>query len=216
MPSVRSRKNRHGARTPSMWVSAAGRDTRTRPRPARFAAYCAASAERKSSFARETPGPVVATPHEADSRRPDDAWSRPSASCATMRGLGAVVTSEQDAELVAAEPERERALDVGDRGPQAIRDRDERLVAGVVTEAVVHFLHAIDVEHEQRHGPTGDRRPLERRFEPFVERAAVREAGQRVLERKALEPGHVLGVADRGRDVQRGRLQELGVVGAER
>ena len=48
-------------------------------------------------------------------------------------------------------------------------DRDERLVAGVVTEAVVHFLHAIDVEHEQRHGPTGDRRPLERGFEPFVE-----------------------------------------------
>ena len=93
-----------------------------------------------------------------------------------LRCTFTVVAREQDAELVAAEAEGEPALDVGDRVPEAVGDRDERLIASVVTEAIVDLFHAVDVEHEQRHRSPGDLGSFERRLESLVERAAVREA----------------------------------------
>ncbi len=126
------------------------------------------------------------------------------------------MTGEQDAELVTAEPEGEGTLDVGDRVAQTVGDRDEGLVTGVVAEAVVDLLHAVDVEDEERHRTAGDLGSFERGLEPLVEGAAVGEAGEGVFEGQPLEPCHVLGVTDCGRDVERRGLQELGVVGAER
>ena len=132
-----------------------------------------------------------------------------------MGGAGAVVAFEEDAELVAAQPERRGAFDLGHGVAERARHRNQRLIAGVVAEPVVDFLHAVDVEDEQRDRTARDAGPFQRGVEPLIERATVGEAGQRVLERQPLEPSEVLRVPERGRNVQRSSLQELRVVGAE-
>ncbi len=62
-----------------------------------------------------------------------------------------------DDELVAAEP-RDRVV-ATDRGGEPSAHRDEQLVAGVVAEAVVDDLEAVEVEEEHRHhAPPSPRR----------------------------------------------------------
>ena len=95
------------------------------------------------------PRPVVATPHEAVSRRPDDACSNVSASCATCAALAPSWPSSRMQNSSPPSRNASRAFDVRDRVAERARHRDQRLVTGVVAEAVVHLFHAVDVEHEK-------------------------------------------------------------------
>ena len=109
--------------------------------------------------------------------------SRPAMSTGSVRrssarrehadGLRLVGVLEQDRELVAAEAGDGvgRAHRVG----QALADVAQKLIAGVVPEAVVDLLEPVEVEHQHRHGLSGARRPGERMIEPVAVEAAVRE-----------------------------------------
>ena len=202
MPSLRSRKNRQGARTPSMCVRCGTRHPYS-ARPARLprialrqpsgtapslarrpgrsrdaARRRQPAARRRSKTRRARPGPRV----QPRRRR------GPTAGCRTRRRRAG----------------RERAFKVGDRSTKAVRHCDERLVAGVVAEAVVHFLHAVDVEHEQRHGPTGVA-ALSSGLRAVRRAREVGEAGDQVLEREALERARCPG----GRPPPRRRARPL-------
>jgi len=88
---------------------------------------------------------------------------------------------EEDRELVAAEP-RDRVG--GAHGhPQTDRDLTKQVVAHGMAERVVHFLEAVEVGEEQ-----GERRPVasrreQRLLDTVLEERAVREAGERVVQR---------------------------------
>ena len=61
-------------------------------------------------------------------------------------------------------------------------DRLQHLVAGEVAEAVVDDLEAVDVEVEQGATPAGFlAQAPEDVVEPFAQKAAVRQAGQRIV-----------------------------------
>ncbi len=93
---------------------------------------------------------------------------------------------EQHAELVAAEsrPQVRRAQRVADPG----RDRREELVAGGVTQVVVHGLEVIEVEEERGDGPRLAPR-VERLLGLVDETTPVRQARERVVEGLVLELG---------------------------
>jgi hypothetical protein len=89
---------------------------------------------------------------------------------------------EQDHELVPAEPGDQVAR--ADAVEQALGDHHEQPVAGVVAERVVDRLEAVEVEQE--HGePAGGRLagPGHGPFQPRREHRAVRQPGERVMER---------------------------------
>ncbi len=114
----------------------------------------------------------------------------------------------QDRELVAAEA-GDRVLRA-QRGAQPGRDLAQHLVAGGVTEAVVDALEAIEVDEVDG----GDGRAVaarERLAQAVAEQRAVREAGERVVQREPLELGlHPLAVADVEKDaVEERRLRVL-------
>ena len=105
-----------------------------------------------------------------------------------LAGVADVV--EQDRELVAAEPGD------GVAGPQGrlqpARDGDQQAVADVVAERVVDELEAVEVQ--EQHGPAGFRprppaalRAPEGLIQAVEEQHAVREPGQRVVQRVVLE-----------------------------
>ena len=87
---------------------------------------------------------------------------------------------EQHPELVAAEPGDGVAC--AHRLLQPRRDGGEQLVADVVAEAVVDQLEVVEVEEQDR-GHERLRRAAERVLEPVEEQHAVRQAGERVVER---------------------------------
>ena len=95
-----------------------------------------------------------------------------------------------DHELVATEP----CDGVG--GLQAPldppRDLDEQLVAGVVAQAVVDHLEAVDVEEQHGDLAGAPREAEESLAEAVEEERAIRQLGQRIVERLVLES--VLGV----------------------
>jgi hypothetical protein len=99
-------------------------------------------------------------------------------------GLAAHVGQDQP-ELVAAQP-RDRV--VGAQGlAQALGDDAQHLVAGVVAEGVVHLLEAVEVRQHDR-APLGR---AQRALGAQAERLAVRQCGQRVVQRLALARGGV-------------------------
>src|SRR5262249_40163837 len=96
-------------------------------------------------------------------------------------GLLAADVLEQQRELVSAEP--------GDRVARAhdllepARDDPQELVAGVVAEAVVDLLEAVEVDEENGDLVLGARRPRKFVVEAVAEESAVGEAGEGVVER---------------------------------
>jgi hypothetical protein len=102
-------------------------------------------------------------------------------------GGGAQVL-EEDGEVVAAQagqgvPGAQRAL-------EAAGDLDQEVVAGVVAEAVVDALEAIDVEvqHRERQGVAGlALGPPEQVLDPVHEQGPVGQVGERVVQAMALE-----------------------------
>ncbi len=98
-----------------------------------------------------------------------------------LGGLLAGDVVAQDHELVAAEPRD----DVGrpHRGAQAVGDRDQQPVTGGVAEAVVHHLEPVEVEEQDGDAFVVELGVGELTAEPFHEVQAVRESGQRVVDR---------------------------------
>ena len=99
----------------------------------------------------------------------------------------AVDVLEQHGELVAAEA-RERVA----RAHAALeppRDADQQLVAGLVSEAVVDRLEAIEVEVEHREQRLAQRAPraVKQVLQAVEEQRAVREIRERIVERLALQ-----------------------------
>src|SRR4029077_20050010 len=91
------------------------------------------------------------------------------------------VVLQQDAELVPADPGDGVARPTLEL--QTLRGGDQQLVARVVPQAVVDRLEAIQVQQEDR-GPTPRaRRTSERVIHAVAEDGAVRQAGQRIVER---------------------------------
>ncbi len=89
---------------------------------------------------------------------------------------------EQHRELVAAEPRdrvgRARALH------QPLRGGLQQPVADVVPERVVHVLEVVEVDHQDRQPVLRAPRERDRVLDAVAEQAAVREQGQRVVERE--------------------------------
>ena len=63
---------------------------------------------------------------------------------------------EQHGELVAAEPGDQVAL--ANAAREALHDRSQQHVAGLVTERLVHGLESIEIEQQQRHDPVTTQR----------------------------------------------------------
>ena len=78
------------------------------------------------------------------------------------------------------------------------RDLDEQLVAGVVAQAVVDHLEAVDVEEQHGDLAGAPREAEESLAEAVEEERAIRQTGQRIVERLVLES--VLGVGPVHRD----------------
>lgn len=88
---------------------------------------------------------------------------------------------EQDRELVAAEARRR--IGWPQAATQSARHEDEQLVARDVPEAVVDVLEAVEVEEEHGDGRLASARARLGVLQPVQEQGAVREPGQRVVER---------------------------------
>ena len=89
------------------------------------------------------------------------------------------VAEPAERELVAGEPGEEIA---GlDHAGESVGDFDEQLVAGVVTERVVHLFEAVEVEHDDERGRSVLERPFADARQVAFERGAVGEAGEEVV-----------------------------------
>ncbi len=93
--------------------------------------------------------------------------------------LLAAAVLQQDDELVPAEPGHQVAERV-ERGLQPGRDGGQQLVAGVVAEAVVDHLEAVEVDVAESE-PGARVRVLEELLQPFEERGPVGQPGERVV-----------------------------------
>ncbi len=119
------------------------------------------------------------------------------------RRVGVAEPGTEHHELVAAEPARSigRPQDAID----PLGDDHQRLVAGGVAEAVVDLLEAVEVDEQQAQVAVG-----ERVADELVHQPAVREAGQRVVQRPerhlALAAAARGGVADRALERARPEL----------
>ena len=125
----------------------------TLPRPRRFARYIASSASRSTSAAWAT-SRAIATPTLALTKIVSPSTSkgcsrmsttRCTAACASLVGVHVV-----DQTTNSSPPRRPTVSEAAQLRPQPPRDLDEQLVAGIVTEAVVDELEAIEVEEDDR------------------------------------------------------------------
>ena len=134
-----------------------------------------------------------------------------------VRGVGVL---EQHGELVAAEPRRE--IGRPDAAADPLGRRDQHGVARGMARVVVDPLEVVEVEEEHRARPA---RPRERLVHAAHEQRAVREVGQRVAVRLALQralqlahpPDRLLEPVELERHarVARERLEQPQVGGAE-
>ena len=108
------------------------------------------------------------------------------------RGVGDAV--EQHGELVAAEARD--GVAGAQRATQPARDGDQQLVADVVAERVVDELEAVEVEEQDGDAARPGRArcgAADRLVEAVEEQHAVRQPGQRVVQRVVLQA--LLGLA---------------------
>ena len=112
--------------------------------------------------------------------------------------LLAVALDEQDREVVVGEAGDD--VLVADARPQRSGDLVEHEVADLGARSVVQRLEAVDIGDRQRERPPVPPRPTDLLVEPFGERAAVGEAGERVDRGVGIQPRAVLRVDDRCRD----------------
>ena len=127
-----------------------------------------------------------------------------------------VVALEQDAELVAGDARDHRVGAALDLAPHHVGDTDERGVAGLVAADVVDLLEVVEVAEHEREVAAAIDRLGDGALEPVLERAPVREAGQRIL---VGELGHArehLGAADRRGELPGDRAEEAHVARGER
>ena len=91
------------------------------------------------------------------------------------------IVLQQDPELVAADPRYRVARPTLEL--QALGGRDQQLVPSVVPEAVVDRLEAIQVQQEDRRSAARARGTRERVIDAVAEDRAVRQPGERIVER---------------------------------
>ncbi|EXI73206.1 MAG: hypothetical protein AW07_02820 [Candidatus Accumulibacter sp. SK-11] len=110
-------------------------------------------------------------------------------------------SGNDDDELVAAEPRDGLAL--GEDAAEDLGDAAQQAVADIVAEGVVDQLETVEVEEEDRCPLLRAPRATDRVADAFVEQAAVRQAGQRIVVReevdvvlRALALGDVVEAAD--------------------
>ena len=125
-------------------------------------------------------------------------------------GAGAVAG---DHELVAAEARHDVAA--ADALAQTLRDDAQQLVARAVAERVVDDLEAIEVHQQQRDLLALALRGGERLRDVRVEERAVRQTGQRIVQRARAHLGLRVGAVERGGEHVRDRLDEAHVLRPE-
>ena len=109
--------------------------------------------------------------------------------------LGALDVLEQHGELVAAEPGG--GVGRAERREQPLADLAEHLVSDGVAEAVVDRLEVVEVDEHDAHRRALLRAPRQRVRDAIGEECAVREPGDRVVERLVGElPLERLALAD--------------------
>ena len=94
---------------------------------------------------------------------------------------------------------------------QPVGDLHEQVVAGAVTERVVHELEAVEVEeHHDRRYAAAPVRDRDRVREPVDEELPVREPGERIVQRAVREQRFdvLLALAGRARHADRDREHE--------
>ena len=142
--------------------------------------------------------------------------SRSTSSSTLGDELGAAVRRralDEDDELVTAEPGDRVAFAQG--GEQAGRDRLQELVARFVAERVVDLLEAVEVEEQHGGLGAGAAGAGLHLLDAVEDERAVRQAGERVVQRLVADAFEQAGVADRDRRLARDAAQatgELGVV----
>ena len=152
------------------------------------------------------PSPPMLTPMEGSAL-----WGRPPSSCGAERALEQALGDlddlralrdalQQDGELVAAEA-RGRVHAAQGRA-QAVGDADEQLVAGSVAQRVVDGLEVVEVDERDGHDLVVPRGALQRLLDAVEEQRAVREAGQRVVQRAVAQLGLQLALLGRVADAQ--------------
>ena len=122
----------------------------------------------------------------------------------------AVDVGADDDELVAAQA-RDRVRRA-DRGGQPGREGQQHLVAGGVTERVVDHLEAVEVEHEHRDVDLLALPAGEREREPVERERAVRQAGERVVQRGVARHLLLAVALDGEHDQRRDRGEERDLV----
>ena len=86
-------------------------------------------------------------------------------------------------------------------------------VAGFVPERVVHLLEAVEVDEQRRALDVAPAGPGEHLLDPVEDQRAVREPGERVVQRLVPDALEQAGVADRDRGLAREPAQPVGHVG---
>ena len=120
-----------------------------------------------------------------EGHRGTDGLDDPQGHC--LGSLGAVDVLEQQGELVPAKTCERVAFP---RQPaQSVADADEQLVAGLVAEAVVRHLEAVDVGEQDGVDLARAVDPLEGVLQPVEEDAAIGQAGERVVEGVVFQRG---------------------------
>ena len=188
-----------------------------RPRPRSLARYIAASASREQLLGAARPGRVG--DDDADAGRAearlaaDDRTGRSNARTIRSATPSACASSPMSSHRTAnSSPPKRATVSLGrSSAAQARADRAQQLVAGVVAERVVDDLEVVEVEEEQREAAAPRRRRAERVAEAVEQQRAVREAGERVVQRVVADRAPRAQALDRaGEDVGDG-LQEVEV-----
>ena len=90
------------------------------------------------------------------------------------------------------------------------------MVARVVAQPVVDLLEPVEVAEQQRQLARGRQCARDRLLQPFVERAPVRQPGERILIGERLQAREQLGAPDRRRHLGAQRFREANVRDRER
>ena len=167
----------------------------TRSPPFDFASYIAASASCSTASASmpstSRRGAIV----EADARGHDELAAvdveRPAQvvrrSCAAMSTAASASATSCSTTTNSSPPSRATVSTARRPVPNRPRDLDEQLVAGRVPERVVHRLEPVEIDEQHRGAETVAARAGERLAQAVDHQRAVRQAGERVVQRTVFE-----------------------------